>query len=50
MVLLPFLSSATKFGVTILQVENKPWRKRDFFVLKDKEWLMKEEINLDYKR
>ena len=30
MVLLPFLSSATKFGVTILQIEDKPCRKRDF--------------------
>lgn len=70
MVLLPFLSSATKFGVTILQFEDKPCTKRDFqknefffnekgkqgrglsklFVLKDKKWFKKEEINLDYKR
>ena len=50
MVLLPFLSSATKFRVTILQIEDKPCRKRDFqkneFFLMRKE--KRKEVRVNY--
>jgi len=50
MVLSPFVSLTTKFGVTILQIEDKPWRKRDFqkneFFLMRKE--NREEVRVNY--